>query len=59
MSKLLLANLIKATVHNVNVRLSATIIRGRVMVVTAAAARERGRRGNGEVPEEISAHSLG
>jgi hypothetical protein len=33
-------------------------IRGRVMVVTAAAARERGR-GNGEVPEEISAHSLG
>jgi hypothetical protein len=28
------------------------------MVVTAAAARERGR-GNGEVPEEISAHSLG
>ena len=39
-------------------RLSVTIIRGRVMVVTAAAARERGR-GNGEVPEEISAHSLG
>jgi hypothetical protein len=38
---------------------SYTIIRGRVMVVTAAAAaRERGR-GNGEVPEEISAHSLG
>jgi hypothetical protein len=28
------------------------------MVVTAVAARERGR-GNGEVPEEISAHSLG
>jgi hypothetical protein len=39
-------------------RLSVTIIRGRVMVVTAAAARERGR-GNGEAPEEISAHSLG
>ena len=39
-------------------RLSVTIIRGRVMVVTAVAARERGR-GNGEVPEEISAHSLG
>jgi hypothetical protein len=29
-----------------------------VMVVTVAAARERGR-GNGEAPEEISAHSLG
>ena len=40
-------------------RLSVTIIRGRVMVVTAVvAARERGR-GNGEAPEEISAHSLG
>jgi hypothetical protein len=39
-------------------RLSVTIIRGRVMVVTAAAARERGR-GNGEAFEEISAHSLG
>ena len=39
-------------------RLSVTIIRGRVMVVTAAVARERGR-GNGEAPEEISAHSLG
>jgi hypothetical protein len=38
--------------------LSVTIIRGRVMVVTVAAARERGR-GNGEAPEEISAHSLG
>jgi hypothetical protein len=35
-------------------RLSVTIIRGRVMVVTAAAVRERG-----EAPEEISAHSLG
>ena len=40
-------------------RLSVTIICGRVMVVTAAAARERGRGGNGEAPEEISAHSLG
>jgi hypothetical protein len=39
-------------------RLSVTTIRGRVMVVTAAAARER-ERGNGEAPEEISAHSLG
>jgi hypothetical protein len=39
-------------------RLSVTIIRGRVMVVTAAVARER-ERGNGEAPEEISAHSLG
>jgi hypothetical protein len=29
-----------------------------VMVVTAAAARERGW-GNGEAPEEIFAHSLG
>jgi hypothetical protein len=38
-------------------RLSVTIIRGRVMVVTAA-ARERGQ-SNGEAPEEISAHSLG
>jgi hypothetical protein len=38
-------------------RLSVTIIRGRVMVVMAA-VRERGR-GNGEAPEEISAHSLG
>jgi hypothetical protein len=38
-------------------RLSVTIIWGRVMVVTAAAARER-RRGNGEALEEISAHSL-
>ena len=40
-------------------RLSVTIICGRVMVVTVAAARERGRGGNGEAPEEISAHSLG
>jgi hypothetical protein len=40
-------------------RLSVTIICGRVMVVVAAAARERGRGGNGEAPEEISAHSLG
>jgi hypothetical protein len=39
-------------------RLSATIIRGRVMVVTAAAAWERGQ-GNGEAPEESSSHSLG
>ena len=40
-------------------RLSATVICGRVMVVTAAAAREKSRGGNGEAPEEISAHSLG
>jgi hypothetical protein len=41
-------------------RLSATIIRGRVMmmVVAAAAAGERGL-GNGEAPGEIFAHSLG
>jgi hypothetical protein len=39
-------------------RLSVTIIRGRVMVVTVEVAWERGR-GNGEAPEEISAHSLG
>ena len=39
-------------------RLSVTIIWGRVMVVTAVAVGERGR-GNGEAPEEISAHSLG
>ena len=40
-------------------RLSVTIIRGRVMVVVAAAAREKGRGGNGETPEETSPHSLG
>ena len=40
-------------------RLSVTIICGRVMVVTVVAAWERGRGGNGEAPEEISAHSLG
>ena len=34
-------------------RLSATIIRGGVMVVTVVVAWERGR-GNGEAPEEIS-----
>ena len=39
-------------------RLSVTIIRGRVMVATAAAAWERGR-GNDEALEEISANSLG
>jgi hypothetical protein len=39
-------------------RLSVTIIRGRVMVVTAVVAWERGR-GNGEASEEICAHSLG
>ena len=39
--------------------LSVTIICGRVMVVTAVVARKRGRGGNGEAPEEISAHSLG
>ena len=39
-------------------RLSVTIMRGRVMVVTVVVAWERGR-GNGEAPEEISAHSLG
>jgi hypothetical protein len=38
-------------------RLSVTITCGRVMVV-AAAARERGRGGNGETPEEISTDSL-
>jgi hypothetical protein len=35
-------------------RLSVTIIRGRVMVVTAAAARERGR-GNGEARGDLRA----
>ena len=41
-------------------RLSVTIMCGRVMVVTVVVvAWERGRGGNGEAPEEISAHSLG
>jgi hypothetical protein len=30
-----------------------------MVVAAAAAVRERGRGGNGETPEEISAHSLG
>ena len=36
-----------------------TIIRGRMVVAVAVAPRERGRGGNGETPEETSAHSLG